>query len=99
MQDIFLRLWGKKEDLGKIKALNNYLFSIARNKMLNRYDHLKVQRKAITYIGRRTEEAGSSNEDHYVYKEYNEVVQMALSALPPKRRQVFEMSTPTGTFI
>lgn len=93
LQDIFLKLWEKKEDLIEVKALSGYLFSIARNKLMNRYDHQKVERKAIDYITHHKPEARSVTEDHYTYTQYSEVVQRAINALPPKRRQVFEMST------
>lgn len=93
LQDIFLKLWEKKAELSSIKALNSYLFRIARNRLMNHYDHQKVRQKAINYIGQKDEENGSTVEDQYIYKQYNEVVQKAISALPPKRRQVFEMST------
>lgn len=92
LQDIFLKLWEKKEDLSAIKTLNSYLFRIARNKLMNHYDHQRVMQKAADYIGQQDEAIGSTVEDHYIYKQYNEVVQKALSTLPPKRRQVFEMS-------
>lgn len=93
LQDVFLKLWEKKEDLGDIKTLSGYLFGIARNKLMNRYDHQKVQRKAIDYFAQHKEEIRSTTEDLYIYRQYNEVVQRAINALPPKRRQVFEMST------
>ncbi|MFB9843922.1 RNA polymerase sigma factor [Mucilaginibacter ginsenosidivorans] len=93
LQDIFLKLWEKKEDLSTVKTLNSYLFRIARNKLMNHYDHQKVRQKAADYIGQQDETSGCTAEDQYIYKQYNEVVQKALSSLPPKRRQVFEMST------
>ena len=93
LQDIFLKLWEKKEDLAAIKTLNSYLFRIARNKLMNHFDHQKVKQKAFNYIGQRTQDTGSTSEDHYIYRQYSEVVQKAISSLPPKRRQVFEMST------
>ncbi|MES2826671.1 MAG: RNA polymerase sigma-70 factor [Bacteroidota bacterium] len=93
LQDIFLKLWENKESLSEIKNLNSYLFKIARNRLMNLYDHQKVRRKAIDYIGRDGEAAGDNAEDGLIYRQYKEIVQRALEQLPPKRRQVFEMST------
>jgi len=93
LQDIFLKLWERKEELENIRSLNSYLFRIARNNLINLYDHQKVQQKAISYICRHAEESGTTIEDHYIYQQYNEVAQRALNSLPSKRRQVFEMST------
>ncbi|MFA6083231.1 RNA polymerase sigma factor [Mucilaginibacter sp.] len=92
LQDIFLKLWENKEDLTEIKTLNSYLFKIARNRLMNLYDHQKVRRKAMDYIGRDGEAIGNNSEDSLIYSQYGEIVERALSQLPPKRRQVFEMS-------
>ena len=92
LQDIFLKLWEKKEELTEITTLNSYLFKIARNRLMNLYDHQKVRRKAMDYIGRDGETTGDNAENSLIYKQYSEIVQRALNQLPPKRRQVFEMS-------
>lgn len=92
LQDVFLKLWEKKEELAEIKTINSYLFRIARNKLMNHYDHQKVKQKARDYMGQVAQET-SSTEDHYIYKQYSEVFQKAVNSLSPKRRQVFEMST------
>jgi RNA polymerase sigma-70 factor (family 1) len=96
LQDIFLKLWETRTELTKIETLNSYLFKIARNRLLNLYDHQKVRRKALDYIGRHTETSRGSCEDTLIYKQYDEIVKRALSRLPPKRRQVFEMSLQQG---
>jgi len=93
LQDIFLKLWEKKEELKNVRSLNSYLFRIAHNKLMNLYDHQKVEQKAMNYVYLHAEESGATTEDNYIYKQYNEAAQLALSSLPPKRRQVFEMST------
>lgn len=92
LQDIFLKLWENRTDLKEIRTLNSYLYKIARNRLLNVYDHEKVRRKAMTYIGRDGEATVNSTEKDLIFREYGAIVQRALNQLPPKRRQVFEMS-------
>jgi RNA polymerase sigma-70 factor (family 1) len=93
LQELFLKLWEKKEELAEIKTLNSYLFRIARNRLMNYYDHQKVKQKATSYFSAKAEPIGASADDNHTYKEYSDVMEMALSALPPKRRLVFELST------
>ncbi|MGN6181378.1 MAG: RNA polymerase sigma factor [Mucilaginibacter sp.] len=93
LQDIFLKLWERKEDLEGVRSFNSYVFRMARNKLMNLYDHQKVQQKAIDFISLHAQESGATAEHHYIYEQYNEIAQRALSSLPPKRRLVFEMST------
>jgi len=92
LQDIFLKLWEKKEDLEKVSSLNSYLFRMAHNKLMNLFDHQKVRQKAMDYIGMHAVETGSTLEDEYIYNEYSETARRAVNSLPPKRRQVFELS-------
>ncbi len=91
LQDIFLKLWEKRADLVNIISLNGYLFRIARNRLMNLYDHQKVQRKAKDYFEKQTKDYPNTTENNYVYKQYDEAVQVALRTMPQKRRQVFEM--------
>jgi RNA polymerase sigma-70 factor (family 1) len=93
LQDIFLSLWEKKEELRNVRSLSPYIFRMARNRLMNIYEHQKVQRKALNYIFQHTEESSVTAEDNYVYRQYHEVVSHALNTLTPKRRQVFEMHT------
>jgi RNA polymerase sigma-70 factor (family 1) len=93
LQDIFMKLWESKDELSNVKTLNSYLFRIARNKLMNLFDHQKVKRKAEDYLEKNAGESGNTSEDKYIYKQYSAVVQIAINSLPPKRRLVFEMST------
>lgn len=93
LQDIFLNLWERKEELRNVRSLKPYIFRMARNRLMNIYEHQKVQRKALNYIFQHTEESSVTAEDHYIYRQYHEVVSNALNTLTPKRRQVFEMHT------
>lgn len=93
LQDVFLKLWEKKGDLEKVSSLNGYLFRMAHNRLMNLFDHQKVRQKAMDYIGMHAVETGSTLEDEYIYSEYHETARRAVDSLPPKRRQVFELST------
>jgi len=93
LQDIFLNLWEKKEELRNVRSLRPYIFRMARNRLMNIYEHQKVQRKALSYIFQHAEESSVTAEDNYVYRQYHAVVSHALNTLTPKRRQVFEMHT------
>jgi RNA polymerase sigma-70 factor (ECF subfamily) len=93
LHDIFMKIWERKEDLSAIKSFNSYLYSMARNKLINIHEHSKVRRKAIDYIFQHSDVAGNTTDENFIYSQYNEVIQRAIDTLPPKRKRVFEMST------
>lgn len=93
LHDMFMKIWERKEELSKIKSFNSYLYSMARNKLINLHEHSKVKQKAIEYIVHHTELTGNSADNDYIYAQYQEVMKRAVDALPPKRKRVFEMST------
>src|ERR1700749_5066389 len=67
LQELFLKLWEKREDLAEIKTLNSYLFRIARNRLMNYYDHQKVRQKATSYFNAQPEPIGASADDNHIY--------------------------------
>ncbi|MDR6783035.1 RNA polymerase sigma-70 factor (family 1) [Pedobacter africanus] len=93
LHDIFMKIWERKEGLSGIRSFNSYIYSMARNKLVNLHEHSKVKQKAFDYIVNHSELSGNSADQNYIYSQYREVMQRAIDALPPKRRQVFEMST------
>lgn len=93
LHDMFMKVWERKEDLSAIKSFKSYLYSMARNRLVNIHEHGKVKQKAIDYILHHSDVAGNNTDDNYIYSQYRELIQRAIDTLPPKRKQVFEMST------
>lgn len=92
LHDMFMKIWERKEELSNIKSFKSYLYGMARNKLVNVHEHTKVKQKAVEYMLKHTEVKTGSADDHYTYVQYNQIVENAVKALPPKRRHVFEMS-------
>lgn len=92
LHDMFMKIWERKEKLSNIKSFNSYLYSMARNKLVNLHEHTKVKQKAISYMAAHAVHTGNSTDDNYIYAQYQDVIQQAINALPPKRKRIFEMS-------
>lgn len=92
VQETFVELWDKRDELYIQQSLKAYLYKTTRNKVLNTYAHHKVQEKymlsLIQYF-----EVGESNADHLLRENLaRERIATEISALPTKMRQIFEMS-------
>ena len=92
LQDVFANLWTNRETLFITSTLSAYLYTIVRNKALNILEHRHVESK---YIDSLAEYAKSyvAVTDHLVReKQLTMIIAKEIAALPPKMRQVFELS-------
>ena len=92
IQDVFTTLWTRREELFITTSLAAYLYTIVRNKALNLLEHRNVELK---YIHSLTEFANTyvAVTDHLVReKQFKAIIEKEIAGLPPKMRQVFELS-------
>jgi RNA polymerase sigma-70 factor (family 1) len=94
-QDVFVRIWEKREHLGKVESLKNYLFLITRNVVFNYLRSLKVQQKVRELDGV-PEQAGDDLEGAILFRQYYRLALEAMEKLPPGRRKVLKMSIDDG---
>ena len=93
LQDIFFKVWLKKETLPALSSFNHYLLRMAKNRII---DGLRKNKRHQQYLDHETVKTGGQAPDPesgYLYKEYNEAAQQALQQMTPKRRQIFELRT------
>lgn len=85
-QEIFAKLWEKQTELHKIDNLKGYLQYAIKNRSLNYLEHLQVIDKyQQDYINQMREEEQEPDD-------YLGLVQRLVDQLPPKRKQVLELS-------
>jgi len=94
-QDVFVRIWEKREHLGKVDSLRSYLFLVTRNVVFNYLRSLKVQQKVKELDGV-PEPAINELENQLLFKQYYRIAQEAMEKLPPGRRKVLRMSIDDG---
>jgi RNA polymerase sigma-70 factor (family 1) len=87
VQDVFLKLWTKRELLKEIEAPASYLMRIATNRAL---DHLR--RRAIEYKvmqQRGSPQESQTAEEEFSFKEAKRMVEEGIAALPPQRKTAY----------
>ena len=96
VQDVFLKVWVKRQSLDPNLSFKSYLFTITRNKtfkfLKKAANNLKL-RKEILY---RSQKIANSVEIEMQEADLEVFMQKALRQLPPKRRLIFEMSRSEG---
>jgi len=92
LHDVFLTIWEKHEQINCKTSLSGYLFSAARNKLLDRIAHEKVKQRYVNSFYSFIHASNLSADDLVRTKEMSSIIATEISALPPKTRKVFELS-------
>jgi len=96
VQEVFVRVWLKKEAIDPEKDFQSYLFSIAKHLVL---DHLKsaVNRK-LYFVGEHFHQDLLEEEglDATVSEETEAKLQILINEIPERRREIFRLSRFEG---
>lgn len=90
-QIVFLKLWEKFDTIKEGENLKSYLFSIARNTLLNYLKHETVEYIYLNYMKDASDE-DYATEDAIDSTFLNNYVAQLIDELPPMRQKVFRMS-------
>jgi RNA polymerase sigma-70 factor (ECF subfamily) len=96
VQDVLLELWRRRETLVVEDSLRGYLFRATRNRALNHLRHGAIERRAEPELSAEHEERGATAHAALVEEEIGVAVKRAVAELPPRCREVFELSRVEG---
>lgn len=91
LQDVFVRLWEKRDQLNVTSNLSGYLYNSVRNQIFNMIKHQKV---ISTYTESFYAEESSNKiyADHLIReKQFAAMIAAEIASLPPRMREVFEL--------
>lgn len=91
VQDTMMWVWEKRSCLIDDLNLKSLLFTIVKNKSLNRIAHTEIKRKVHQEIIDKFDQE-FSNPDFYLENELFEIYEKALSKLPPEFRECYELN-------
>lgn len=91
IQQTFVKLWEKREQLDSDQSLKSYLITIAKNDIYNKIKHQIIRKKHQEYVIH-----FQSKEVQATSSELTEILYCILDRLPEKRREVYEMSRIKG---
>ena len=91
VQNVFFKLWEKKEQIEEITSLKAYLYRAVYNDSLNLLKHTKVRAAYETYVKSGAGEGGTAI-DTLSTKELQAKIDKALNELPEQCRTIFQMS-------
>lgn len=95
-QDVFMKVWLKRETLKPELSFRSFLFTITKNMS---YDFLVKASKDLKlkqYVFKHNATSHSPVENYMLTTEYELLKRQAINRLPAKRKRIFEMSRNEG---
>lgn len=92
IQDIFLKLWTKRASLSAVRSLPQYLFRMARNRLLDLHKSNRARQQRETATHTAPEQHQPQLSSPLESKEFFEYALKAIARLPERQRIIYEMS-------
>jgi len=96
LQEVFVKIWQKRKSITSTATFNSYIFTIARNLLLNelrRRLNSENIKEAVQSLST-AEEYSSSQQIEF--QELKEVVDYVIDKLPERRKEIFILSRVEG---
>jgi RNA polymerase sigma-70 factor (ECF subfamily) len=95
VQDVFLKIWNAREDLSEEKSLDSYLFTIAKNTILNTIRKSNYHQAYLNYVAV-NQEKDILTEDEIDFQELEKAYKKVVGMLPSRRKEIFLLSREKG---
>lgn len=96
LQETFMALWEKREEIDPAKPVDGYLFRISANKAKNLFKRAAYDEKMRTYFLPVVESGYEQIETQLFRKENEKVLHEMLARLPEKQREVYTLCKLEG---
>lgn len=92
VQDVFLKLWLERKNLNPGQPVEAWLYTVAKNNLLNRIKRIAGEWKALHQLQLTSPTSESSAGDRVEDSQYQQLLQQALRELPPQQQKVFYLA-------
>ncbi|WP_127130515.1 RNA polymerase sigma factor [Pseudoflavitalea rhizosphaerae] len=92
IQECFTRLWVQRNQLPAIDSPEAYLYRMVRNRTLDHLRKISREQKMINQVWTNLSQPDRSLEEFILTREYQQLIDQALSQLPLQKQQVYRLS-------
>lgn len=96
VQEVFLRVWSKRNELQEHKSFKSFLFRLAYNVTIDHFRKRVKDHKYLNFVVNQAQKKCQDPLDLLEYSDLKKEVEKAINELPLKRKQVFQMSRQEG---
>lgn len=99
VQEVFLAVWEKREQMPIPDAVGGYLYISLKNRILNLFRSQKIKERYIHSQLSKEDESGQKVDELLEYKEFSRMIDDEIQGLPEKMREIFLLSRKQGLSI
>ena len=96
VQELFVTLWIKHHQIRIESSLKNYLFTSVKTRSLDYLKHEERKSRNLTNLAAKKELSENLVSLWFAESELQAIIQKSLEKLPPRSREIFEMSRFEG---
>lgn len=94
VQEIFVRIWNKRQEISINSSLKNYLIQSVKNRCFNHIKHHAVRREYSNEYSKEQNFIDDANP--LITSELDKKIEKAINRLPVERKKIFLMSRQEG---
>ncbi len=92
VQEVFLKLWFERNNINESKPLEAWLYTVAKNNILNKLRKIASDWKAIDNLSNSQLQTINNTDFKLIDKDYKRYLDLALSQLSDQQKMVFTLS-------
>ena len=96
VQEVFFRIWKKRDELNERKSFRSFLFSIAYNLIVDQFRQRVKDQKYEQFLIKEAQQNYLNPENKLEYKELKKQVDKAVTELPEQRKKIYQLSREKG---
>lgn len=96
VQEVFVNLWEKKEQIVTTFNFENYIFTITYNSIRGYFRKKSIESKVKDYLLKNAPDVISHSDDSLIYNELLELANRSIEKMPAKRKTVYKLSRQEG---
>lgn len=96
VQEVFLRIWEKRDNVDENQSFSSYVFQAAKHRIFNGFRKKVNEQAYLDFLMNSGSFPGNFTELDVEYHEVKQKTEKAISAMPPKRQEIFRLSRETG---
>ena len=96
VQEVFVTLWEKHEQVNTELNFRNYIFTITYNSIRKHFRNKSIEMRVKDYLLNNSSESIENTDRFIMYDELLDLANKTIERLPPKRKMVYKLSREEG---
>ena len=96
VQNVFLKVWENRNELIETKSFNAYLFTIAKNTILNHFRKRASEQLYVEHLKKNYNLFHNRTAEDVEFADLEEQVNKIVELLPQRRKEIYHMSRSEG---